>query len=58
MSCVTVKAPESTSATISVPTNGQTASTSSGPDGVELVTVLVLTLQNQAHLLVLETYLY
>uniref|UniRef100_A0A1X7VSQ7 DUF6570 domain-containing protein n=1 Tax=Amphimedon queenslandica TaxID=400682 RepID=A0A1X7VSQ7_AMPQE len=57
---VLVKPPESTSASVSVQSGDQTDSTSSGPEMLELVpvqTVLVLTLHNQAHLLVLETYL-
>uniref|UniRef100_A0A1X7UTS2 Uncharacterized protein n=1 Tax=Amphimedon queenslandica TaxID=400682 RepID=A0A1X7UTS2_AMPQE len=56
---VLVKPPESTNATVSVPPADQTASTSSGPESARASTSteLVLKLHNQAHLLVLETYL-
>ena len=56
---VIVKPPESTSATVSVPSSDQTTSISSGPTVLVLVPVqivLVLTMHNQAHLLVLEIF--
>ena len=50
---VLVKPPESTSATVSVPTSDQTASTSSGPESARAS--ISKNSANQAHLPVLET---
>uniref|UniRef100_A0A1X7VXB3 DUF6570 domain-containing protein n=1 Tax=Amphimedon queenslandica TaxID=400682 RepID=A0A1X7VXB3_AMPQE len=54
---VLVKPLASTNATVSVPAGEQTASTMRVLELVPVQTVLLLTLHNQAHLLVLETYL-